>query len=493
MTGVDTLDAENRTIKASIPQAVAHELCYLDAVELARLIATREVSAREVMSAFLNQIERLNSSVNAICTLIPAEEALRQADRADKALANGESVGPLHGLPMAVKDLALTKGIRTTYGSQVFQDFVPDQDTLYVERLKAAGALIIGKTNTPEFGAGSHTFNKVFGVTRNPYDLSKSAGGSSGGAAAALAAGMVPLADGSDMGGSLRNPAAFCNVVGLRPSVGRVPMWPCAMAWQSRIAVEGPMARNVQDCALLLSVMAGPDPRDPLSLTESPEIFRESLVRDFKGTRIAWSRDLGMLPVARSVADTCEQSLSVFRDLGCDLEAEHPEMRDAMSVFEVLRASYFAQFAGAFLEENRAKIKETAVWNIEQGLQLSAMDLTEADAKRTALYHRMMAFFERYDFLVLPTTQVAPFDCDMEWVQEIEGVGMNTYLDWMRICCVITATGLPAISVPCGFTAEGLPIGLQIVGKPNRDREVLQLAYAFEQATGYGRQHPAIA
>lgn len=492
MNGINTLYAEPSTMNAKDAQAATHEFCYMDAVDLARMIATRAVSAREVMAAFLDQIERVNGAVNAICTQIPAEEALRQAEQADRALANGDSVGPLHGLPIAVKDLALTKGIRTTYGSSVFQDLIPDQDTLYVERLKAAGALIIGKTNTPEFGAGSHTFNPVFGATRNPYDLSRSAGGSSGGAAAALAAGMLPLADGSDMGGSLRNPAAFCNVVGFRPSVGRVPMWPCAMAWQSRIAVEGPMARNVQDCALLLSVMAGPDPRDPLSLSESPEIYREPLVRDFGGSRIAWSRDLGMLPVERAVADCCEQSLGVFRDLGCELETDHPDLSDAMGVFEVLRASFYAQFAKPFLEENRTKIKDTAIWNIEQGFKFSAMDLTEADAKRTAIYHRVLAFFEHYDFLVLPTTQVAPFDCDTEWVKEIEGAGMSTYLDWMRICCVITTTGLPAISVPCGFTPEGLPVGLQIVGKPNRDREVLQLAYAFEQATQYGQQRPVI-
>jgi amidase len=303
---------------------------------------------------------------------------------------------------------------------------------------------------------------------------------------------MVPLADGSDMGGSLRNPAAFCNVVGLRPSMGRVPLWPTDMAWQSRIAVEGPMARTVKDCALLLSAMAGPDNRDPLSLPDSAETFTQSLERDFSGARIGWSADLGFLPVERSVAERCEGALSIFRDLGCQLDREHPDLRDAMGVFEVLRASYFAQSTRAFFEQQRANIKDTAVWNIEQGLSLSGADITAADVKRTAIYHQFLDFFKRYDFLVLPATQVAPFDGDIEWVREIEGVQMQTYLDWMQICCVISITGLPAISVPCGFTAEGLPVGLQIVGKPQSDLEVLQLASAFEQATQFGRQRRAL-
>ena len=448
------------------------------------MLADGSVSAREVMIAHLERINTCNPTVNAICTLIPASAALALADAADAARSRGDQLGPLHGLPMAVKDLSLTAGIRTTMGSRIFADHVPGEDSLMVERLKAAGALIIGKTNTPEFGTGSQTFNAVFGTTRNPWDLQKTVGGSSGGAAAALACSMVPLADGSDMGGSLRNPAAFCNVVGFRPTMGRVPHWPNAMAWQSRLGIEGPMARDVADCALLLSVQSGPDERDPLSIHETGEQFLESLKYDFQQARLGWTPDLGFLPVEREVAEVCASTLSVWKDLGFEVEQTHPDLHGAMDLFRTLRASYYAQFGGPLLDEHRSLMKDTVVENIEAGLRLSSLDITGADAVRTQLYQRVLNFFRDHDFLILPATQVQPFDHDIEWVRSIEGVELTSYLDWMAICCVISVFGLPAISVPCGFTRSGLPVGLQIVGRPRDDLGVLRATFAVQIGVG---------
>jgi amidase len=468
------------------------ELCFKDAVDLARMIREREVSSTEVMAAFLSQIERVNPKVNAICTFIGDEAALRAAKAADEKLAKGEPTGPLHGLPHAVKDLALTAGLRTTFGSRIYQDFIPAEDTLFVERLKAAGAIIIGKTNTPEFGAGSQTFNEVFGATLNPYDLTRTCGGSSGGAAVALACGMAPLADGSDLGGSLRNPASFCNVVGFRPSPGRVPSHPVMLAWNT-LAVEGPMARTVRDVAFLLSVIAGPDARSPISINESGAIFAQPLERDFKGARLAWSRNLGRYPVQPAVNEVCDRAIPIFSELGCEIDEAQPDFSDAGEIFRILRAWLFAQTKGDDFKLHRSLMKDTVIWNIEQGLKLSGQDISRAEMKRTQLYHRVREFMERYEFLVLPVSQVAPFPVDVEWVSEINGVEMQTYIDWMATCYAITLTGLPAISVPCGFTEDGLPIGLQIVGRHQRDFDVLQLAFAFEQATRYGKVRPAIA
>jgi amidase len=358
--------------------------------------------------------------------------------------------------------------------------------------LKAAGAIIIGKTNTPEFGAGSQTFNEVFGATLNPYDLTRTCGGSSGGAAVALACGMVPLADGSDLGGSLRNPASFCNVVGFRPSPGRVPSHPAPLAW-STLAVEGPMARTVRDVAFLLSVMAGPDPRSPISINESGAVFAQPLERDFKGARIAWSRNLGRYPVQPAVNEVCDQAIPIFSELGCEIDEAQPDFSDADEVFQILRAWLFAQTKGDDFKLHRSLMKDTVIWNIEQGLKLSGQDISRAEMKRTQLYHRVREFMERHEFLVLPVSQVAPFPVEVEWVKEINGVEMQTYIDWMATCYTITLTGLPAISVPCGFTEDGLPIGLQIVGRHQRDLDVLQLAFAFEQATRYGKVRPPIA
>jgi amidase len=466
------------------------EICFSTATELARLIRHKDLSASEVAEAHLERIERVNPTVNAIVTLHP-EKALDEAKSADKALARGGEVGPLHGLPIAHKDLFPTKGVRTTFGSPVFADFVPDEDAVIVERSKLAGAISVGKTNTPELGAGSQTFNEVFGRTSNPYDRTKTCGGSSGGAAVALACGMLPVADGSDMGGSLRNPASFCNVVGLRPSVGRVPVK--SVAGFSQISVDGPMARTVEDLALMLSAIAGYDDRSPLSISEPGSVFAAPLERGFSGVRVAWSRDLGgAFPVDSRVARVFDDSRAVFEAVGCRVEETSPDFSGADEVFKILRAWHFELSHGELLDEHREKLKDTVVWNIEEGRRLTGPELGEAEKKRTALYERVREFMETHEFLVLPSVQVPPFSVDEPYVKEINGVPMQTYIDWMKSCYFITVTGLPAISVPCGFTEEGLPVGLQIVGRMRGEFGLLQIAHAFERETGFGKRRPPV-
>ena len=467
---------------------MSDDLCFASARDLAARVRTGDVSCTEVMDAFLERIDRVNPDINVICTLV-ADQAREGAATADAVPK--EARGKLHGLPIAVKDLAETKGIRTTWGSPLFENHVPTYDQLFVERLKQAGAIIIGKTNTPEFGAGSQSFNPIFGASRNPYDVTKTVGGSSGGAAGALAARLVPLADGSDLGGSLRNPAAFCNVVGFRPTPGRVPTHPDRMGWNT-LSTMGPMARTVDDVALLLSIMAGPDDRCPISLEAPGASFDVPLDRDWSGLRIAWSPDLGVCQVVPEIVSICENSLPVFRDLGGSVNADCPDFSDGADIFQTLRAWMFATGFGDAYAHARDKLKDTIIWNIERGLALSAVDIGKADVARTNLYQRMLTFFDRYDFLVLPTTQVPPFDVTTPWVTEINGVSQETYLDWMMSCAIITLTGCPAISVPAGFTEDGLPVGLQIVGPPRKDLDVLQIAHAFEQATGHWRQAPQI-
>jgi amidase len=469
----------------------ASALVFTEARQLAELLRRREISAVEVMRAFLAQIDSVNPSVNAIVSLRAATALLAEAEAADTRLAAGEPVGALHGLPIAIKDLSLTRGIRTTFGSQLYRNFVPTSDDLYVERVKRAGAIIIGKTNTPEFGAGSQTFNAVFGATRNPYDLTKTCGGSSGGAAVALACGMLPLADGTDLGGSLRNPASFCNVVGFRPSPGRVPRLHARAG--DKLGVHGPMARNVEDLALLLSVMAGPDARDADSLPDPGGAFLGSLERDFAGTRIAWSQRLGRYPVEPVVTTVCNLARPHFVALGCEVADAEPDLGGVDEAFQTLRAAGYAVGHGRDLERQRALLKDTVVWNIERGLALSPDDIARAAATQAALAARVAEFFERYDFLVLPVVQVPPFGVETEWVRAIDGVEMRTYVDWMATCYAVSCMGVPAISVPCGFTPDGLPIGLQIVGGPRRDRAVLELARAFERRTEFALRRPAVA
>lgn len=468
-----------------------NDICFMDAVDLASSIRRKELSAREVMSAHLEQIARVNPKVNAIVTQIPDEAALASADQADRALANGDEVGPLHGLPVAHKDLVATKGIRTTLGSPLHRDDVPDFDALIVERLKRAGALTIGKTNTPEFGAGSQTFNQVFGATLNPYDTTKTCGGSSGGAAVSLACGMIPIADGSDLGGSLRNPGNFNNIVGFRGSPGRVPVWPSGLPWWP-LSVHGPMARTVRDVALMLTAIAGPDRRAPISIEQPGSLFAQPLERDFRAVRVAWSPDLGGLPVDPRVTQVLESQRHVFGDLGCEIEEATPDFTDADEIFQTLRAWSFAHAHETDLRLHRDQLKDTVIWNTEQGLGLTGLQVSQAESKRGALYERLCHFLDEYEFLLCPVNQVPPFDVTKPYPTEINGVELENYIAWMRSAYYISITGLPAISVPCGFTPEGLPVGIQIVGRHHDDFGVLQLAYAFEQATQVGRRRPPV-
>jgi amidase len=480
-----------RRADATGDEDVTDELVFATARELARRIRTRDVSAGEVMTAHLAQIDRLNPTLNAIVTLLP-EQALAAAAAADAALARGEEVGPLHGLPIAHKDTTPTKGIRTTWGSPIYRDFVPEESALIVERLQGGGAIPIGKTNVPEFGAGSQTFNTVFGVTRNPYDLTKTPGGSSGGAAAALATGMHPIADGSDLGGSLRNPGGYCNVVGFRPSPGRVPKTGSNSAWFD-MTTHGPLARTVGDVALLMSVIAEPDLRSPISLQDPAALFARPLERDFRGVRIAWSPDLGGLPVDPRTTAVLASQRDVFAALGAELSEATPDLEGADEVFHVFRAWEFESGYGELLDTHRDLLKDTVIWNIEAGRALSGPDIGRAMRLRSALYQRVHEFFTEFDFLLAPVSQVPPFPNDVPYPTEVAGVAMGSYIEWMRTCSRITVTGHPAISVPAGFTPEGLPVGLQIVGRARDDWGVLQLAHAFEEATGHWRQRPALA
>ncbi|PYR51056.1 MAG: amidase [Acidobacteria bacterium] len=464
------------------------DICTLSAIDLARLIRAKDLSARDVVAAHLDQIERINPAVNAIVTLV-ADQAMARARLADEASSRGEPLGPLHGLPIAHKDLQPTKGIRTTFGSPIFKDFLPAEDSLLVERFRNAGAILVGKTNTPEFGAGSQTFNEVFGSTLNPYDRSKTCGGSSGGAAVALATGMLPIADGTDMGGSLRNPASFCNVVGLRPSPGRVPTWPAATAW-STLSVDGPMGRSVADVALMLSALAGPDARSPIAIDAAGSRFAAPLDRDVNGVRIAWWKNLGGVPVDRRVRDAVNEQRPVFESLGCRVDEAEPDFTDFDAVFKTVRALAFVTGVAPRVARHRGLVKDTILWEIDRGEKLTAAEIARAETKRTELYQRMRRFMERYEFFVLPVAQVPPFDVDQPYITEIDGVAMETYIDWMKSCYFISLVGNPAISVPCGFTAEGLPVGLQIVARHRDDWGLLQIAHAFEQASGVSRRWP---
>lgn len=463
-------------------------LCLRSAAELSRMLRAREVSAREVLDAHLARIERLNPRINAIVTLTP-EEAVRRARACDDALAAGEPLGPLHGLPVAHKDLVATAGIRTTYGSTAYASHVPTTDHLVAERVRDAGGVLVGKTNTPEWGTGSHTENEVFGLTRNPWALDRTAGGSSGGAAAALAARLVPLADGSDMGGSLRNPASFCNVVGLRPSVGRVPAWPAADAWFTQ-SVNGPMARTAEDLALYLSVLGAPDGRSPLSHHVPPEAFREPLRRDFAGTKVAWSPDLGGLAVDEDVLAAMAPGREVLAGLGCEVADRDPDLTDADEVFRTWRAWWYALALGELYRERPDDFGESAAWNVQQGLDLTGAELLDAGRRRTALYHRFRRFLDDHEFLVTLVSPVTPFPATQRYPTEVGGKPTETYLDWMRGCYWISATGMPAASVPLAFTPDGLPVGLQVVGRPGDDLGVLQLAHAIEQSTTTGSRAP---
>jgi len=494
--GAATVAAPLQALATGQPQqatsAQAHavrtpdELCELSAIDLAARIRRKDVSAREVMQAHLARIDRVNPQVNAIVTLV-AERAMADAARADERAARGEPLGPLHGLPVAHKDLVDTAGIRTTRGSLFYKDFVPTTDALLVTRIREAGAITCGKTNTPEFGAGSQTFNAVFGATRNPYDVTKTCGGSSGGAAVALRCGMVPIADGSDAGGSLRNPAAFCNVVGFRPSPGRVNG---ASGGWSPVGVSGPMARTVADVALFLSTIAGPHPGSPLSIDDDPVKFRAPLGRDFKGVRIAWWKDLGGIPFEPEIRSIIDGNRRVFEDLGCIVEHAEPDFSGVGEAFQVLRYTGNHPQYAQLIRQHPEWVKDTIKYEVAQAERYTGADVGRAMARQSRMYAQARELFSTYDYFVLPVTQVAPFDVNTPYPRDVAGTAMDSYIDWMRACWYVTFMACPAISVPAGFTSTGLPVGIQIVGRHRGDWSVLQMGHAFEQGTKHGERRP---
>jgi len=474
-----------RHVASAVP-----EVCLLTATEMRRELDAKRISAVELLEAHLEVIERLNPQVNAIVTL-DGDGAMAAAREADRRQARGEPPGLLHGLPVAHKDFLPTAGVRTTFGSPIMADHVPTQDALVVARLKAAGAVSVGKTNTPEWAAGSNCMNPVFGATRNPYDLALTPGGSSGGSAAALACSMVALADGTDMGGSLRNPASFCNVVGLRSSPGRVPIYPSPLPWHP-YTIHGAMARTVADLALAMRAIAGPDDRSPIALPESGELFAASLERDLSGVRVAWSRRLGELPVEPQVTSAVDAQRPVFAELGCRVDDVEPDFSGADEAFRAWRAWIFEALLGDHLDQHRDMLGTSVVWNVEQGRRLTGPQLAAAERIRAELYQRVLGLFDRYDYLVAPVVQVLPFAAELEYPLEIEGVAMDTYIDWMKSCYFISAVGLPAMSVPAGFTADGLPVGLQVIGRPRDELGIMQVAHAFERRTEHWRRRPPL-
>jgi len=464
-----------------VPQS-SNDLCFSSARDLARRIRSRELSARDVMVAHLDRIDRINPTLNAIVAKLDDEQCLARADEADRAIAHGDPVGALHGLPIAFKDLEPAVGFPWTRGSTIFRNERPAADSVIVERLKAAGAIPIGKTNVPEFGMGSHTYNKVYGTTLNPYDRTKTAGGSSGGAGAALAAGLLPIADGSDLGGSLRNPANFNNIVALRPTVGLVSNAPTALPFIGFL-VKGPMARTVDDAALLLSVLAGADARDPGSYPSEPQAFDRPLSRDFRNVRVAWSSDLGGLPLDRRVRTVLESRRATFAALGCRVEDAAPPLDGIDDVFLTLRKWRSWILLGPLLPMHGSEMKREAVDEIEAGSRIGAGEVGAAMIRHAEILDRLRMFEERYAFTICAVNQVPPFDATLDWPREVDGVAMDHYIAWMKSAYWISATFRPAASVPAGFTPDGLPVGVQIVGRHRDDLGVLQLAHAFEQAT----------
>ena len=470
------------------------EPIWQDATSLCRDLQSGATTSVAIMANVYARIDALNPKFNAIVNLLDYDQAMELARQAD-AIPIAER-GILHGLPMALKDAVAMKGFPTTWGFKPFANRIETTDDGLATRLREAGAIFIGHTNMPEFGFGSSTFNSLFGTTLNPYDTSKTAGGSSGGAAVALATQMLPLADGSDLGGSLRNPASFCNVVGFRPSIGRMP-FNKNYAWYGRMVTTGPMAKTVKDTTLLFSAMAGPDPSDPLTLAEPGHHFFDGLVaaKEPHTLKIAVSTDLGCLEVDQEVAEIIQAAGQTFASLGATVKVDAPDLAGAMDVFQTQRAASLRPL-GENLEKNfpqwRIDAKDTAIWNIEKGRQLSADEIMGAEATRSKIYAQAAEFFQHYDALILPAAQVPPFAAEEEWVKQINGVEMATYLDWMAVCCMITVTGLPAISVPAGFTKNGLPVGVQIVGKPRGDLALLQIAQLFEDATSHHKKLPAL-
>jgi amidase len=472
------------------------EFVYTPALILADMICKKTISPVEVTKRFLDRIEKVNPAINAFVTLVP-EQALSAARQAETAVMKKQALGPLHGIPVGIKDVTPTKGIRTTYASLLYKDNIPDVDAIIVERLKKAGAIIVGKTNTPEFAAGASAFNKVAGITRNPWNTDYNSGGSSGGSAAALAAGMLPLATGNDLGGSLRIPASFCGVVGFRTSPGLVPGWPNELNWDNQ-GSEGPMARTIGDIALMLQVIAGPDDRNPISL-EVPKKDFDFLkaVRSptIKGARIAWSDNLGLTRVDPEVLKVARSSMGVFQKLGCNVEEASPDFNRAKETALTLRGQRYAALYQEALDHNpefRKLVNPLVIGNIESALKLTIRDVARADRERSDLWNRVNVFFEKYDYLVTPTVPIPPFTAETIFPKEINGIPMENYVDWIMLTYAITLTGLPAISIPCGWTGKGFPVGIQIVGRRHQESTVLKAAAACEQIIAWSKRKPPI-
>jgi amidase len=467
-----------------MPSPEPHQIAFLPAVELAARIRARDVSPVEAIQAAQAQYEALNPAVNAVVTP-NYQQALLQAQEAEAAVLCGDQLGPLHGVPIGLKDMTEAAGIRTTYGSKLYEHNVPDADALLVTRLKQAGGIVIGKTNTPEFAAGSNTHNPVFGHTLNPWNLALNPGGSSGGSAVALATGMCALAEGSDHGGSLRNPASYCNVVGFRVSAGRIPAYPSAWVYDP-FSVHGPMARTVRDAALMLSVMAGPDDRVPISISEPGAPFADAAagdVRDVRGWRVAWTPDLGgLLKVDPSIRTLIAAAAQQFEDLGCIVEEASPDLHDALEIIGPLRAMR----TGAVHQRELAHLDQIETPFMKQFAgragQLGALDVALAEARRSALWERVRGFFQTYQLLLLPATQTAAFPKEIDRLSVIDGHQLSDPLESSLATYAISVTGLPALCLPCGFTPEGLPVGLQMVGRWRREADVLRAAAAFEDA-----------
>ena len=468
------------------------ELCDLSARALAALVRERRVSAFEVMEAHLARIALWNPRVNAIVGMLPPETCLEMARRADDAAGRGEPTGPLHGLPIAFKDLQEAAGLPFTRGSLIYRDAIGQADTVVVERMRRAGALAIGKTNVPEFGLGSQTYNAVWGTTRNPYRLSASAGGSSGGAGAALATGMLPIADGTDLGGSLRNPASFNNVVALRPSVGLVPTAPDPFP-RLGFGVNGPLGRSADDAALLLGVLAGPDARDAGCEPSDPATLGAPLSGELRGrVRVAWSPDLGGLPLDPAVRRVLDAQRHTLISMGCEVEDATLDLAGADEIFLTVRRWRSAAVYGPLLAEHRALMKPELIDEIERGQRVSGADFAATLTAHTDLLGRVGRFFQRFDALACAVNQVPPFDASLHWPPAVDGVPMDHYIAWMKSTYWITTTFAPAMSVPAGFTDAGLPVGLQLVGRPRGDRALLELAHRFEQENHSGRRRPEL-
>jgi len=472
----------------------AEDLCFTPAVALRDMLRRKAVSPMELMQAFLERIDRVNPIINAYCTLVP-DMAMEAARKAESAIMRSAEVGLLAGLPVSIKDVVPTAGIRTTYGSKLYENLVPSEDALIVARLKEAGGIVLGKTNTPEFAAGASTFNKVFGITRNPWNADFTVGGSSGGAAAAVAAGIGPLAQGSDLGGSLRLPGSFCGVVGFRPSPGRVPKFPNELNWDD-LSVQGPIARTIPDTALFLDAMSGPDGRSPVSLPKEATSFLQAAQNpDARKLKIAWSDNLNLMPVDPVVLKEARKAIDVFRGLGSEVIEDCPDFSEARETALTLRGVRFVALYGEQYRsdpEFRRWVNPLVTGNIEQGLKLTVEEIARAHRQRSEIWNRTKGFFDKYDLLLTPTAPIPPFPAEVKFPTEIAGKPMENYLDWVMLTYAITITGHSAVSVPCGWTEKGLPIGLQIVGRHHGEAALLRAAAAFEQAAPWADKRPPL-